>query len=50
MKKTHYSFMVSSSYMKTVWRRVYEESGKYYVKYNGEWVEVTDKKNTFVAD
>lgn len=50
MKKTNYSFMVSSSYVKSTWRKVYEENGKYFVKYNNQWIDVTDKKDKFVED
>ena len=52
MKKTNYSYMVSwgmNSY-NGIWRRVYEQEGKYFVKYNGEVKDVTSAKSEFVAD
>lgn len=50
MKKTNYCFMVSSSFINAIWRRVYEKDGRFYVKWNGAVIDVTDKKNEFVED
>lgn len=50
MKKTDYQFMVSCDVYKGTFRRVYEQDGKYYVKYNGKIIDVTDKKEHFFKD
>ena len=53
MKKTKYSVMVNSGSVYSIngiWRRVYEQEGRYVVKYNGEIIDVTSAKNNFVAD
>jgi hypothetical protein len=33
-----------------IWRRVYEQDGRYFVKYNGEIKDVTFSKDKFVKD
>ena len=52
MKKTNYSYMVSwgMNHYNGIWRRVYEKDGRYFVKYNGEVIDVTDAKDKFVED
>lgn len=50
MKKTNYSFIVTITTANAISRRVYEKDGRYYVKWNGEVIDVTDKKNDFIAD
>ena len=52
MKKTNYSFMVAwgMNCYNGIWRRVYEQGGRYFVKYNGETKDVTEKKNDFIID
>ena len=52
MKKTNYSFMVSwgMNCYNGIWRRVYEQDGRYFVKYNGKIIDVTDKEYSFIKD
>ena len=51
MTKTNYSFMVSWGMNGcNVWRRVYEQDGRYFVKYNGKIIDVTDKEDSFIKD
>ena len=52
MKKTNYSFMVAwgMNCYNGIWRRVYEQDGRYFVKYNGETKDVTEKKSDFIID
>ena len=52
MKKTNYSYMISwgMNCYNGIWRRVYEQDGRYLVKYNGEIKDVTDAKANFVKD
>lgn len=39
MKKTQYTTMVSSAFIKSKWQRVYTDgAGQYYIKKNGEYI------------
>lgn len=53
MKKTQYTFMVSEGSVynyKGIWRRVYEQDGRYFVKYEGRVIDVTKVQDKFVKD
>ena len=53
MKKTEYKMMVKDSfcYGAPIYRRVWQdENGEYFVKYNGEIINVTFAKNGFIPD
>lgn len=48
MKKTAYElFMGTNASMMPVYRRVWEKDGRYFVKYRGEVLDVTDKAEHF---
>lgn len=50
MKKTEYSMLVSAGFYKNeIVRRVWvDEKGHYFVKYNGEFKDVTFAKENFL--
>lgn len=47
MKKTPYEMCICITNSGSVWRRVWEKDGRYFVKYNGETRDVTKYSNTF---
>lgn len=50
MKRTQYKFLVSITNTVPVYRRVWENNGRFFVKYNGKWNDITDKRNDFRSE
>ena len=48
MRKTEYVLLVRMTTSKGIYRVVWENDGKYYVKDNGETVDVTSLRNSFL--
>ena len=45
MKKTEYAFQVSETiYLIPIYRRIWEQDGRYYIKSEGKLFDVTDKQ------
>lgn len=50
MKRTSYKFLVSITNTSPIYRRVWEDNGRFFVRYNGEWNDVSDKQDEFRSD
>lgn len=51
MKKTRFWFCVSETvYLQGIFRRVWTDGERFFVKYNGQTWDVTDKQDWFIPD
>ena len=50
MKKTKYRFIVTTTiYLLPVYRRVWTDGERFFIKYNGKLFDMTDRQDEFVV-
>lgn len=47
MKKTEFQFCVGITNSGSIWRRVWEKDGEFFIKHHGKTLNVTDESNKF---